>query len=127
MKTKSILMIRLILVIVSLTILSGCGTTRMMTKKYVGSWEYKLDTPDGTYEGAMVINYDGETFTGLMESDMGSVELDNLKIEDGKLTASFDVGGYLLDIAGEFVEDEFTGTIGPPEYQMPFNATRVKK
>ncbi|UCG27029.1 MAG: hypothetical protein JSV24_08625 [Bacteroidales bacterium] len=127
MKSKSILMIKLVLLFVSVTILSGCGTTRMMTKKYVGSWEYKLETPDGTYEGAMVINYDGETFTGIMESDMGSAELDDLKIEEGKLTASLDVGGYILDIAGEFVGDEFTGTIGPPEFQMPFNATRVEK
>jgi len=114
------------IVISAITILSGCGTTRMAIKKYTGSWEYHMETPDGPIDAAMVITHDGEKFTGTMEADQGSIEMEDLKIEDGKLTAHFYYGPYLIDITGEFNEDEFTGTLGPPEYQMSVTAKRVK-
>jgi len=118
--------IKVFLFILAMAFLSGCGTTRMAIKKYAGSWEYHIDTPEGSIDAAMVIAHDGEKFTGRMEADQGSIELEDLKIEDGKLTAHLYYGTYLIDITGEFNEDEFTGTLGPPEYQMPISATRVK-
>jgi hypothetical protein len=124
--TQSSSLIKVFLVVLSVTLLSACGTTRLAIKKYAGSWEYHIDTPDGPIDAAMVITHDGEKFTGTMEADQGSIELEDLKIEEGKLTAHFYYGIYLIDISGEFNEDEFTGTLGPPEYQMPFTATRVK-
>jgi len=119
-------LIKVFLVVVSVALLSGCGTTKMAIKKYGGSWEYQLDTPEGSFKGVMVISHDGEKFIGRIDSDQGSMDLEDLKIEEGNLTTHFSVGSYLIEISGEFNEDEFTGTIGPPEYQMPFTAARVK-
>ena len=119
-------MIRVCLVLLSAALLSGCGATKMAIKQYSGSWEYQISTPEGSFKGAMIISHDGEKFTGVIEADQGSGELEDLVIEDGKLTAHFYYGTYLIDIAGEFIGDEFKGTLGPPEYQMPFKAKRVK-
>ena len=120
-------LIRVILIIFSAALLSGCGSTRMAIKQYAGSWSYHIDTPEGSIDAVMIIEHDGEKFVGRMEAaDQGSIDLEDLKIEDGKLTAQFYWSTYLIDISGEFNEDEFTGTLGPPEYQMPFTATRVK-
>jgi len=119
-------LIKVFLVVLSVALLSGCGTTKMAIKKYAGSWEYHIESPDGPFDAAMVIAHDGEKFTGRMQADQGSIEMEDLKIEDGKLTAHLYYGTYLIDITGEFNEDEFTGTLGPPEYQMPITAKRVK-
>ncbi len=124
--TKTFSFIGVFLIIASVAFLSGCSATRMAIKNYAGSWEYHIDTPDGPIDVAMVIIHDGEKFTGTMEAEQVSIELEDLKIEDGKLTAQFYYGTYLIDISGEFNEDEFTGILGPPDYQMPFSATRVK-
>ena len=124
--TKAFSFIGIFFIIASVAYLSGCGSTRMAMKKYAGSWEYHIDTPDGPIDATMIIAHDGEKFTGTMEAAQRSLELEDLKIEDGKLTAHFYYGNYLIDIAGEFNEDEFTGTLGPPDYQMSFTATRVK-
>jgi hypothetical protein len=127
MKTKKLFsFVSVFLVIASVAFLSGCGTTKMAIKKYAGSWEYQMETPEGAYKGAIIIAHDGEKFTGRIEADQGSLDLEDLKIEEGKLTAHFSFGSYLIEISGEFKEDDFTGTIGPPEYQMPFSAKRVK-
>lgn len=120
-------LIKVCLVLLSAALLSGCGTTRMAIKQYAGSWEYHINTPEGSFDALMIIEHDGEKFVGRMEAaDQGAIELEDLKIEEGKLTAQFYFGTYLIDISGEFNEDEFNGTIGPPEYQMPFTAKRVK-
>ncbi len=120
-------LISIFFVLLSVALLSGCGSTRMAIKQYAGSWEYHIDTPEGSFDALMIIEHDGEKFVGRMEAaDQGTIELQDLKIEDGKLTAQFYFGTYLIDISGEFNEDEFNGTLGPPEYQMPFNAKRVK-
>lgn len=124
-KTSSFILFFLIVAIA--TFLSGCGATRMATKLYAGNWQYHLETPQGDYDGSMVITYVDDVFKGMLESDQGTLELENFKIEDGKLSGSFEVAGYLMDIIGDFNGDVFTGTIGAQDFQMPFVANRKKQ
>jgi hypothetical protein len=123
---RSLLFNSVILAVIML-VWSGCASTKKLTAAYVGKWNYDLDTPQGNIKGYMDVKNDGKVFTAPFNSDMGSVDLNNLVIKDGKLTATFDIQGNTLDVSGSFNGDVFDGKIGGGGFDMPFKASREKK
>ena len=55
-----------------------------------------------TLDVTMTINETEQGYTGNLSSYMGAVDLDDLVIEDGKLTSNFDLQGYKIDFHGTF-------------------------
>ena len=48
----------------------------------------------------------------------------DLVIEDGKLSAKFDIQGYIITMKGSFEGDTYTGTTNFDGNEFPMNATR---
>ncbi len=113
-------------IIFGIFLISGCASTKKLASAYVGKWNYDLQTPQGNISGNMEIKEAGKDFSGALNSDMGSVDLTDLLIKDGKLTAKFEVQGNEMDLKGDFQGDEFNGTISASGFDIPFKATRAK-
>ena len=111
-------------VIVYSIILAGCAASKVTVSPYVGNWHYLAQTQDGELAVVMTINETETGYSGYLSSDMGSVDLSDLVIEDGKLTASFEIGGYEIPIKGTFDGDIFDGTSTWEGNDMPMKATR---
>ena len=124
---KRSLLFNSVILAVILLLWTGCASTKKLSSAYVGKWDYDLDTPQGNIKGYMDIKNDGKVFTASFNSDMGSVDLNDLVIQDGKLTANFDMQGNTIDVSGSFNGDLFDGKIGAGGFEMPFKATREKK
>ena len=99
---KTIRIFSLLAVVFALS-LSSCGTSKKVAEKapapapsvekavpgYVGNWAYDLETPQGNFPGVMVIEQEGDVVKGKLTSDQGSVDIDDLKIENDMLTGTF--------------------------------------
>lgn len=114
-------------VIVYSIILAGCAASKVTVTPYVGNWYYTAQTQDGEMDVVMTINETENGYSGYLSSDMGSVDLSDLVIEDGKLTASFEIGGYEIPIKGTFDGDIFDGTSTWEGNDMPMKATRKQE
>ena len=123
---RSLLNSSVILTVIML-LWTGCASTKKLASAYVGKWNYDLDTPQGNIKGYMEIKNDGKVFTASFNSDMGTIDLNNFVIKDGKLTATFDIQGNTLDVSGNFNGDNFDGKIGGGGFEIPFKANRQKK
>ena len=124
---KNSLKFQISTLLIGVLIMAGCASTKKLADSYVGKWNYELETPQGNYNGNMQISQNGNEFTGSLNSDMGSVDLNDLKIENGQLTANFDMMGNTIDMKGSFEGDVFNGTMSAGGYDIPFKATRSKE
>ena len=113
-------------IVLGILFLASCASTKKLVDSYTGKWKYELETPQGNFNGAMEIKHDGDVFHGSLNSDMGSVDLSDLVIEDGKLTANFEMMGNVIDVSGNFNGDIFDGNMSTSGFDMPFKATREK-
>ncbi len=120
--------------------LFGCGTTSKVAAPeapappkasavpiYVGSWDYNLETPQGNMPGTMIVEQVGDLVKGRFASDMGSIEMENLKIESNQLTTRISVQGMEIDVSGTFKEKVFDGKMVVDGFEMPFQANKVEK
>jgi len=103
----------------------GCAATKVTVSPYVGEWHYTYQNMDGTDAAAvMTITEMEKVYKGVLSSQMGSVDLQDLVIADGKLTAKFDIQGYLMTLKGSFEGDTYTGTVNIDGNEFPMIATR---
>jgi hypothetical protein len=113
--------------IIGAFLMFSCAATKTAkVSPYVGDWAYTAETPNGNLDVVMTINEAEGVYTGSLSSDMGSVDLNDLKIEDGALTASFEIQGYTIPVNGTFDGDTFTGSSSIDGMEMPINATKRK-
>ena len=113
--------------IVAAFLMFSCAATKTAkVNPYIGDWAYTAETPNGDLSVVMTINETEGVYSGLLSSDMGSVDLNDLKIEDGALSASFDIQGYTIPMKGTFDGDTFTGSSSIDGNEMPINATKKK-
>ena len=107
-------------------ILGGCaGTKKSKVDPYVGQWDYTFPTMDGgEMDAVMTITKAEEGYAGTLSSDMGSVDLNNLTIEEGQLSALFDIQGYEITMKGTFEGDQYNGTTMVDGNEFPMNATK---
>jgi len=116
-----------ILIIIAL-ILAGCASSKITESNYVGNWHYTFPTMEGgEMKAVMVISREGKEYKGVLTSEMGNVDLQDLQIIDDKLTAYFTIEGNRLDLTGVFSDDTYSGTTSIQGYEFPMNATKEKK
>jgi hypothetical protein len=70
---------------------AGCKSSKTTASRYVGEWHYTFEMEGTDYAAVMTINKNENGYTGTLSSELGSVDLDNLIIEDAKLKASYDI------------------------------------
>lgn len=122
---NNILTRSILLIAVMGLVWAGCKTTSKVTEpNYVGDWLYTFEMEGSTVDAVMTINKADEGYTGALSSDMGSVDLEDLKIVDGKLTATFDIQGYVMDLSGTFNGNVYSGVVGADGNEFPMEATR---
>ena len=115
----------LVIVALSFQLLSCAGSkTSKKVDPYIGDWEYVAETPQGDLNVTMSIEKAEEGYTGMLSSDMGSVDLEDLKIEDGKMTATFFIESYEIGMKGTFEGEKFIGSSDFDGNEMPIDATK---
>ena len=73
----------------------------------------------------MNIMQEGEAYSGNLTTGSGSIDLNNVSIEDGKLSTSFNYQGTPLEMSGNFSEDTFIGSVDAGGQSFPVEATRA--
>lgn len=113
-------------IILAVLFIYGCASTKVAkVSPYVGEWHYTFQNMDGSDVAAvMTISETDNVFTGALSSAMGSVDLQDLAIADGKLTAKFDIQGYVMTMKGTFEGDTYTGSVNIDGNEFPMIATR---
>lgn len=118
---------RFLLYIILTLFFTGCTATKVTAPNYVGRWNYEIDTPQGRQSGWIILNQEGKELTGSINSDMGSVDLRDLKIEDNIMTANFYAFDMDMDLSGEFMEDVLNAKVIVQGYELPFKAYKAKE
>jgi hypothetical protein len=94
-------------------IASSCGSGKTAAKAdpFVGEWNLMVsDTPQGDMPITMMIGKDENgAYTGSFSSDAGNNTLNNLKIENNEMSATFVYGDMDFDVTGTFAENLFKG------------------
>ena len=114
----------LIVIACSFLLLSCAGSKKSKVDPYVGDWEYTSVTPERSIEVTMTIEKNEDSYAGILNADIGSFEIQDLKIEDGHMTGWFTLEGYRLSVKGDFEDTKFTGITSIDEYEIPMNATK---
>ena len=125
---KNIFQINMMLILAAGFFWAGCAATKTTASKYVGNWDYVVrNLPDGDVNGIMTISQEGDAFKGNIKSDDGSVSItmEDLKIEDNKLTSYFYFQGMKIDMSGEFDGADFSGAITVDYNEFPISAQKV--
>ncbi|SDB30585.1 hypothetical protein SAMN03097699_0611 [Flavobacteriaceae bacterium MAR_2010_188] len=108
---KKILTIAPILV---LFLLSSCGTSRLVNiDPYIGTWNLTVqNTEQGDIGAAMtIIKDENGSYTGNVISDLGNFMLNDLTIENTRLSSKFEVSGMAFDLTGNFNGEDFSGFV----------------
>ncbi len=105
----------LLLSFIALFLVTSCGSTKKVVKAdpYVGEWNLVISgTPQGDVSATMTIskNEAGE-YTGIVNSDMGAMNLNNVKIVDSKLSATFVTQDIDFGLTGTFENMLFKGYV----------------
>lgn len=123
---RNFLLSSIVLFLIIGALITSCKTSKSTASKYVGEWHYTFEMEGTEYAAYMTINSVEDGYTGSLSSDMGSVDLDDLVIEDDKLTATFDIQGYVMDLNGTFDGEAFHGSTSIDGNEFPMEAVRKK-
>ncbi|MCK0178434.1 hypothetical protein MWU50_03945 [Flavobacteriaceae bacterium S0862] len=105
----------LLLSFIALFLITSCGSSKNAVKvdPYIGEWSVVIsDTPQGNVSATMTIlkNEAGE-YSGTVNSDMGLINLSNVKIVESKLSATFVTQDIDFDLTGTFEDLLFKGYV----------------
>ena len=122
---KKLFNLNTLAIITGLFLMMSCAASKKSADPYIGEWHYTFPSMDGgEMKAVMTINAIEGGYSGFLSSDMGSVDLEDLVIDDGKLTAKFDIQGYGITMSGSFEGDTYTGITSFDGNDFPMNATR---
>jgi hypothetical protein len=95
-----------------------------------GAWEITSESPRGTMTRTVVFEQDGTALTGTMESQMGSVPIENGSVEGNTFTftVTFSRGdrSFELKYSGTVDGDTATGTMSTPRGESEWTGKRVE-
>ena len=99
-----------------------CGCTQNTPE---GSWDYEIDFGDDRSQGTMTIeNSNGTTALSLVSLDEGTFALENVMLNDAKLSGGFTFYGNEARLQGSFEEDTFSGKLKLEDEAYPFTAKK---
>ncbi|MDX2249601.1 MAG: hypothetical protein SF052_22645 [Bacteroidia bacterium] len=124
LKYFTLLMVVLMTVVVSF----GCKSTKQAAYSAAGNWKFHVsNTPNGDYDGKLVLSKTDNGYTGYLEADGSQINLSNIVLdEENKLTADFSFSGNDLKLKGIFTGDAFAGFIVAGYDNYPMAAERTK-
>lgn len=107
--------------------LIACKSSKTTESRYVGVWHYTIEWEGTEYTMKMIINKSDDGYTAMFSSEWGDLDLDDLVIEEDKLTATYDFQGNIVDFEGTFDGDTFKGLSSAGGYEFPMEAERKKE
>ncbi len=112
-------------------VLSSCATTKPTSKapSPAGNWDYEITgTPEGNFNGVLVINQINDTYTAKMTSASGDLPIEKYAYDKAtmKMSGEFDYSGNLVLFDGLMNVDEINGSMSTGGMSFPFKATRKK-
>ena len=105
-----------------LSLVSGISVTGI--SDYSGEWSYKVDSPQGVYEGSVILQKMGDGYDGYIMSGGTKINMEELNIEGNTMTFKVFVDGYPVVISGTFEEETYTAMASVEGMQIPFVARR---
>jgi len=132
---------RILILVFAIAMAGGCATSKKTTDATVDNptptptataaatseWAYVIkDLPDGDASGVFTLIKKGDKYTGVMKSEMGEVDVNNLTIENDVLKCNYAVMGYQVNMTGAFTGDNFKGKINVEGYEFPMTAVKKK-
>ena len=97
----------------------SCGTSKKaaVVDPNIGNWDIAVkDTPMGTINGVINIDKVENNYVGKLTTDSGTIELQNMQIISGNLSAYFDYEGSEFNLSGSIAGDEFKGEVSGMGY-----------
>ena len=79
-----------------------------------GTWNTEVNTPMGEQQGQLTVNSDGDTFTGNMSGDRGTLEITDGAVDGNKLTWTAQISEPMsmkLSFSVEVNGDEMSGNV----------------
>lgn len=104
------------------------GTTAS-ADELTGTWTLTIDTPRGVQHPTLVIEQNGDGYSGVYNSLRGPIDIEAIS-RDGNafafpLLITVPIGDIQVDYSGTFEADDMTGTVLSPRGAVPFTAKRT--
>ncbi|TJY33481.1 hypothetical protein [Pontimicrobium aquaticum] len=119
----------LFLSFIALFIITSCGSSKKAAKvdPYIGAWNMLIeDTPQGNVSATMtILKNDAGEYSGTLNSDLGLINLKDVKIIESKISASFITQDMDFDLTGTFQEMMFKGFVSGMGYDFKADGKKV--
>ena len=118
----------LILGIISLFLFASCGSSKSIkVDPYIGAWSLFIEnTPQGDVSATLNILKDEDgSYTGSLNSDMGTFKLNNLSIVENKISGDFVVQDMDFNLNGNFEEMIFKGYVSGMGADFKTNGKKI--
>ena len=126
MKIKAKILFFLVLLFFAFT-WTSCATGRASGKSYIGKWRYEIPDMTSDNSGILVISKEGDNYKCIAYTDSGYEQpIDKFNITDGKISASYDSMGTLVEFDGTFDGNNLSGIISAEDVTMSYTATKVE-
>jgi len=92
---------------------------------HVGTYSYSIASPDGmTYKGDILLTMNGGEYMGEIQSEAGSMPLQDLEIEEEEINFYITFQGYKVAFDGIFEDGGINATASVEGMEFPFKATK---
>ena len=120
--------INFILAILLLSLVwTSCSTSKTSGLSYVGKWRYEIPDLSNDNTGILIISKEGNAYKCVAYTDSGYEQpIDKFDITDGKITASYDSMGTLVEFNGTFDGNNLSGIISAENMSMGYTATKIE-
>jgi hypothetical protein len=114
-----------VLVVLGITLQGYAG---IKEKHVVGTWKYKVETPEGDLTGDLLIEKKDGKLVGSVSTEDGQViDMSNLEIRDNDVFYfEVETGYEALEVTVTIKGKTFEGTVGSEQGSMPITGEKVK-
>ena len=106
---------------------SGLGFSAS-ADELAGEWVLAIDTPRGVQNPTLVINVEGDNYTGIYQSRRGPIDIESISRDGNRfsfpLIITVPIGDIAVNYRGEIDGDEMTGEVENPRGTVPFTGKR---
>ena len=113
-----------IILFLSTIILGSFAHWDILLSDYSGSWEYSVDTPQGAYQGTLVLSKVEDGYEGHLLSQEKKYELKDLTVVDNNLSCKLNFEGYEVVLKGGFENQRLNAKAFVEGYELPFVAVK---
>lgn len=92
---------------------------------YVGAWDFVVqNVPSGKAEGIIEIQRTGHQYRAELASGMGDLVIEELAIQDERLSGHFRYKGFKVNVKGVFEGNTLEGKLAVTLASFPLRATK---